>query len=96
MRIRFDKKAAAIESEKSIGVTTDGATHFSSTERHYSPADIAAMWRLSVDSVRKIFEKEPGVLIIGNSQSRRGKRSYTTLRIPQTVLNRIHKKLSKV
>lgn len=64
--------------------------------RHYSPAEIAELWSLSVDSVRKIFENEPGVLVLGNAQSRRGKRSYTTLRIPAHVMERVHRRLSKV
>jgi hypothetical protein len=64
--------------------------------RHYSPAEIAELWNLSVDSVRKLFENEPGVLVLGNATPRRGKRSYTTLRIPEQVLERIHRRLSKV
>jgi hypothetical protein len=67
-----------------------------SVERHYSPAEIAELWNLSADCVRKIFGNEPGVLVIGNAQPRRGKRSYTTLRIPQPVLDRVHRRLSKV
>jgi hypothetical protein len=64
--------------------------------RHYSPGEIAELWSLSVDSVRKIFENEPGVLVLGNTQPRRGKRSYTTLRIPANVMERVHRRLSKV
>lgn len=64
--------------------------------RHYSPAEIADLWGLSVDTVRKIFENEPGVLVLGNAQPRRGKRSYTTLRIPEHVAQRVHRRLSKV
>ena len=64
--------------------------------RHFSPLEIAELWGLSVDSVRKIFENEPGVLVIGNTQPRRYKRSYTTLRIPQAVVERVHRRLSKV
>jgi hypothetical protein len=64
--------------------------------RHYSPAEIAQLWSLSVDSVRKIFENEPGVLVLGNPEPRRGKRSYTTLRIPEYVVERVHRRLSKV
>jgi hypothetical protein len=67
-----------------------------SNERHYSPAEIGEMWNISADCVRKIFEDEPGVLVIGNSISHRGRRSYTTLRIPQSVLDRVHKRMSKV
>lgn len=64
--------------------------------RHYSPAEIAELWSLSVDSVRKLFENEPGVLVLGNAEPRRGKRSYTTLRIPEHVIERVHRRLSKV
>lgn len=67
-----------------------------SAVRHYSPAEIAEVWNLSADCVRKIFENEPGVLVIGNAQPKRGKRSYTTLRIPQTVLDRVHRRLRRV
>ena len=77
----------------------DGAPAMSAPEfaaRHYSPAEIAELWSLSVDSVRKMFENEPGVLVIGNTAPKRGKRSYTTLRIPETVLERVHKRLRKV
>lgn len=67
-----------------------------SIERHYSPAEIGDLWKLSADCVRKIFEDEPGVLVIGNIESRRSKRSYTTLRIPQSVLDRVHRRMSRV
>jgi hypothetical protein len=66
-----------------------------SIEQHYSPAEIAERWNLSQDAVRKIFENEPGVLVVGNRQ-RHHKRRYTTLRIPQSVLERVHRRLSKV
>lgn len=67
-----------------------------SIERHYSPAEIGELWNLSADCIRKIFEDEPGVLVIGNVGSRRGKRSYTTLRVPQSVLDRVHRRMSRV
>ncbi len=62
-------------------------------ERHYAVAEIAEMWNLSGDKVRELFENEPGVLVIGE-QSPRHKRRYVTLRIPQTVLERVHRRLS--
>jgi hypothetical protein len=65
-------------------------------ERHYTPAQIADRWSLSADSVRKLFENEPGVLVLGNVMPRRGKRNYTTLRIPEHVVERVHRRLSKV
>jgi hypothetical protein len=62
-------------------------------ERHYAVAEIAEIWNLSADKVRELFENEPGVLVIGE-RSPRHKRRYVTLRIPQTVLERVHHRLS--
>jgi len=62
-------------------------------ERHYAVAEIAEMWNLSVDKVRELFENEPGVLVLGE-RSPHHKRRYITLRIPQSVLERVHRRLS--
>jgi hypothetical protein len=62
-------------------------------ERHYAVTDIAEMWNLSPVKVREIFEDEPGVLVIGD-RSPRHKRHYVTLRIPHSVLQRVHRRLS--
>ena len=61
-------------------------------ERHYSVDDVAEMWSLSPDPVRKLFEHEPGVLVLGNHGAR-SKRRYTTLRIPESVVERVHRRL---
>lgn len=66
-----------------------------STERHYTPAEVAALWGISVDEARKVFRDEPGVLVIGSDSSVH-KRRYTTLRIPESVLQRVHRRLSNV
>ena len=62
-------------------------------ERHYAVAEIAEMWNLSADKVRELFKNEPGVLVIGE-QSPRHKRRYVTLRIPHSVLERVHHRLA--
>jgi hypothetical protein len=62
-------------------------------ERHYAVTEIAEMWNLSADKVRELFENEPGVLVIGERNPRH-KRRYVTLRIPQSVLERVHRRLS--
>jgi hypothetical protein len=64
-------------------------------ERHYTVREIATLWKLSEDSVRRLFKDEPGVLSISPRQ-RSGKRAYATLRIPESVLERVHRKLSIV
>lgn len=65
-------------------------------ERHLSPTQVGQLWGLSADTVRRLFQNEPGVLVIANTTTRRGKRGYKTLRIPQHVLERVHRRLSKV
>jgi hypothetical protein len=61
-------------------------------ERHYAVPEVAELWNLSSDVIRKLFEDEPGVMVIGDD-ARRGKRRYTTLRIPQSVAERVHRRL---
>ncbi|HXJ93079.1 MAG TPA: hypothetical protein VMT20_09380 [Terriglobia bacterium] len=61
-------------------------------ERHYSVAEIGELWNLSPDAVRKLFKREPGVIVIGDPAPR-GKRPYRTLRLPQSVVERVHRRL---
>lgn len=63
-------------------------------EHHYAVAEIAAMWNLSEDTVRRLFKDEPGVLVIRDWQPRGRKRRYTTLRIPESVVARVHSTMS--
>jgi hypothetical protein len=60
-------------------------------ERHYSVTEVAKMWALSEKTVRRMFEDEDGVLNWGARETRR-KRGYRTLRIPESVLHRVHRK----
>jgi hypothetical protein len=55
-------------------------------ERHYRVKELAALWRLSRDSIARIFGDEPGVPKIGTVKPRRGHRSHiSSLRIPESV-----------
>lgn len=66
------------------------------TERHYSVAEVAEMWSLAVNTVRRLFENEPGVLAIGEHRPKFGRRrGKVTLRIPGSVVERVHRRLSK-
>ena len=60
------------------------------SERHYTPRDIAKLWAVSEKSVIRVFEKEPGVLVIQNSLGRNARR-HRTMRIPFSVLDRVHR-----
>lgn len=61
-------------------------------EKHYSVAELAQLWQLSHKTIRRIFENEPGVIAWGVAESR-FKRRYRTLRIPATVVLRVHRQL---
>ena len=58
-------------------------------ERHYSVGEIAEIWGLSEKIIRRMFEDEEGVLKWGSPETRR-KRGYMTLRIPESVMLRVH------
>ena len=61
--------------------------------RHYSADELAACWNLSTDSVRRLFENEPGVLVFENPE-RGSSRRRRTLRIPESVAERVYRRLS--
>jgi hypothetical protein len=63
--------------------------------RYYSVKEIADLLNLSQDCVRKLFQNEPGVLVLGD-QSTKYKRRYTTLRIPESVFCRVVRRMSNV
>jgi hypothetical protein len=60
-------------------------------ERHYSAGEIGKLWNLSGETIRTMFENEPGVLRIGEGDSRK-KRAYFTMRVPESVMRRVHQK----
>lgn len=62
-------------------------------ERHYAPEELGGLWNLSSDTVRRLFDREPGVLVI--ERTRNGRRRYRTLRIPESVAERVHRRLSR-
>jgi AraC-like DNA-binding protein len=59
-------------------------------ERHYTPKELAELWRLDESTVRRMFQDETGVLKIG-SAGRRDKRDYVTLRIPASTAARFYR-----
>lgn len=58
-------------------------------EPHYTPEEIADLWKVHPESVRRMFKEEAGVLMIGTGK-KPGKQARTTIRIPQSVLDRVH------
>lgn len=60
----------------------------------YTPRELADLWKLSENSVRRLFQDEAGVFVLGDSNPR-GKRGYCTLRIPEHVAQRVWQERSK-
>ena len=63
-------------------------------ERHFTPDQLATLWGVSAETIRTTFRKEPGVLRVANPNEK--KRQYVLLRIPESVAQRVHKRLSAV
>ena len=63
-------------------------------ERHYLPGEVAELWQFDVETIRRLFQHEPGVVVL-QSPVKKGRRPYKTIRIPQSVLERVHKRLQR-
>jgi hypothetical protein len=55
---------------------------------------VAERLKVNDETVRRLFLNEPGVLVI--CFPRRGRRVYRTLRIPESVFQRVLTRLTKV
>lgn len=63
--------------------------------RHYTVKEIAKIWNLSAGTIVRIFENEPGVIVIIERRKHSiSRRQYRTLRIPEFVVERVHRRLS--
>jgi hypothetical protein len=60
-------------------------------EKHYTPGEVAKIWGISVDMARDLFRSEDDVLKL----ERTGSKKYVTLRIPESVMVRIHNRMSR-
>lgn len=58
-------------------------------EQHYRIGDLAKLWGLGRETVRKLCKDEPGIVKIMMGRNRR----HTTYSIPESVARRIHTKL---
>jgi hypothetical protein len=77
-----------------VTATAAGAS-VTALEPHYSVQQVAELWGLCEDAARAIFRSESGVIKIERPKARY-KRAYTTLRIPLSVLQRVHRRMSAV
>ena len=63
----------------------------STFERHFSVEELSERWKMSDDFVRRLFLHEPGVVVF--FKQRPGRRVYRTLRIPESVAQRVHRRM---
>lgn len=63
-------------------------------ERHFTLAEIAAMWRISREKTRRLFHNEPGVIRFHGPEN--NGREYNTYRIPETVVRRVRLRLMNI
>jgi hypothetical protein len=63
-------------------------------EKHYTVSEVAHLWQLSEDSIRRIFRDKPGVLKL-DSPERLRKRGYCVLRIPESVVQKVHAEMRR-
>jgi hypothetical protein len=75
-------------------VHPDSVERLTAPERHYTPSEVGDLWRLNVETIRRLFQNEPGVMVI-QSAVRKGKRPYKTIRIPPSVLERVRARLQR-
>jgi hypothetical protein len=64
-------------------------------ERHYTVAQLSKLWIFSESTIRRLFIKEPGVIKIAHQPTRVG-RGYTSLRIPERIAQRVHRRLQSI
>jgi hypothetical protein len=70
----------------------------STLEKHFSAKELAEAWGLSDNTVRELFKDEPGVVLLGEPSRRLGKklkRSYYTMRVPESVARRVYERMRK-
>ena len=62
-------------------------------ERHFTVQQIAEAWQFDEKTVRDLFRGEEGVIRLGNPTSTSRKRAYSTMRIPESVRQRVHRRM---
>jgi hypothetical protein len=58
-------------------------------EKHYHIEELAGLWGLGRETIRKILLDEPGVLRVRMGR----KQAHTTYSVPESVARRIHTRL---
>lgn len=62
-------------------------------ERVYTIGELAEMWKVSDDTIRRLFRTEPGVRVVSSIIARR--RKNQTFRIPESVAERVWNRIAR-
>jgi hypothetical protein len=60
-----------------------------SLERCYRIKELQALTGLSDRSLRRLFENEPGVIVLAEKTGKGARRRYRTITIPESVVRRV-------
>jgi hypothetical protein len=82
----------AISSVAASSNLRDAAVPF---EMHFLVPQLARRWGVSEGTAREWFQNEPGVLRF-KAPSRRGKRGYISLRVPESVARKVYNERLRV
>ena len=63
-------------------------------EQHYTPAEVGKLWGFSAQAMIRLFENEPGVVVLGARTPRNGKQRRMFLRISKSIMERKHEELA--
>ena len=78
-----------------IGTPSQIVSATAESEHHFTAKEIAEAWNLSQDTIYRLFLNEPGVIILA-SEKKKYRRTRRTLRIPESVKNRVYRRLQNV
>jgi hypothetical protein len=79
----------------SIAIGQQTAFCVPALERHYTVSELAKLWFFSENTIRRLFSQEPGVIKLSRQRTR-VKRGYTSMRIPERIAQRVHRRLQGI
>ena len=77
------------ETARRLGATDVVPVESSAFEKHYRIAELAELWNLGRETVRKLVMNEAGVIKIRLGR----KKAHTIYAVPESVAERIHTRL---
>ena len=90
------KPVIQIRPERRRPASDEVASRFAndiSTGKHYLPRELAKMWHVSITTIYEWFDQEPDVVAWGNRTDTRHRRRYRSMRIPEAVAVRVHRRM---